>query len=646
MLKSDEEFARQLQAEEEALMVQQYVLEEHSGQFEQRIRPYINQVLMYEDPVRQEAARKTVPIEELEEKALVSLAKEGNFEPSKIEQDHAFLLQLLFWFKKSFRWVHAPSCEGCDNETVSQGMGAAIPSEIQYGATRVELYSCKYCSRITRFPRYNDPLKLVETRRGRCGEWANCFTLYCRAFNYESRLILDFTDHVWTECFSEYLGRWMHLDPCESVYDKPLLYEKGWNKKLNYVIAIAKDGVYDVTKRYTRKWPEVLSRRNITTEYALSAALANMTKECRKTLVPHVLSLLEARDISESKALEKDPNSQDDASILLPGRQSGDKEWRISRSETSPDDMGSLTCSSCPVRICTDEHVKRIYNAWSPVLCQFVENNFSKSRAVEVLQTFKRSLLDLWNLPYKNRRASINCSNDSQLSLEQLLPSFDELLDSLSLKSELANQMVDIRLAGDPVKTSLALPVALDSLEEIIQNLNECDNFDKTSLSLPLVKLNRIHSGSVLASGEELPFGIATAAFDGTCSSKWEEPDGARGCWIMYKLLGNQMLELVAYELMSANDAPERDPMDWVVEGSDDGGSSWRILDKQTSQLFENRFQRRTFKVGSLAVQSNAFRFRFLAVRDVHSTSRLQLGSIDLYAKATKFQYYMSKVSA
>jgi len=31
--------------------------------------------MQYEDPVRQEAARKTVPIHELEEKALVSLAK-------------------------------------------------------------------------------------------------------------------------------------------------------------------------------------------------------------------------------------------------------------------------------------------------------------------------------------------------------------------------------------------------------------------------------------------------------------------------------------------------------------------------------------------------------------------------------------------
>lgn len=33
----------------------------------------------------------------------------------------------------------------------------------------------------------------------------------------------------------------------------------------------------------------------------------------------------------------------------------------------------------------------------------------------------------------------------------------------------------------------------------------------------------------------------------------------------MYKLPDNQMQELVAYELMSANDALERDPMDWYA---------------------------------------------------------------------------------
>ncbi|KAJ6877076.1 hypothetical protein NC651_029949 [Populus alba x Populus x berolinensis] len=77
LMKSDEELARMLQEEEEALMLQEFAVSEQREEIGQRIRPYISQVQMYEDPVRQEAARKTVPREELEEKALVSLAKVG-----------------------------------------------------------------------------------------------------------------------------------------------------------------------------------------------------------------------------------------------------------------------------------------------------------------------------------------------------------------------------------------------------------------------------------------------------------------------------------------------------------------------------------------------------------------------------------------
>ncbi|KAL9273552.1 Peptide-N(4)-(N-acetyl-beta-glucosaminyl)asparagine amidase-like protein [Drosera capensis] len=627
---SDEELARMLQAEEEALLLQQYVAEEDNGQMERRIRPYIGQVMMYEDPNYQEAARKTVPTDELEEKALIALAKEGNFAPTINERDHAFLLQLLLWFKKSFSWVHSPSCETCGSETINEGMGDALDSEKQYGGYRVELY--RSCSRITRFPRYNDPLKLLETRRGRCGEWANCFTLYCRTLGYDSRLILDFTDHVWTECFSNHLGRWMHLDPCEGIHDKPLLYEKGWNKKLDYVIAIANDGVYDVTKRYTRKWHEVLLRRSITTEDSLSSILTNLTKERRKGFPADLLLTLEGRDRNERGVLERTAHGEDDTSVSLPGRLSGNKEWRISRSECGESD--SFSSSNCPVRQCVDAHVTQIYNAFSPFLAEFVDNHHSMSKAIDALKIFKDLLKDLKNSPYASRRASIKpVPVVSKFIVRNMLQSFVPLLNALHLKHESTSSgEVVITLANDPVKTSLALPVAFDAVVNMIQTLKNSGEISKDSFSLPTMRLNRIHSGSVLASGEELPFGIATSAFDGIRLSKWEEPSGAKGAWIVYKLADDKKCELVAYEFMSANDAPERDPMDWVVEGSDDGGSSWHIIDKQTSQKFEGRFQRKTCKVTSSGVESNTFRFRFLAVRDAASTSRLQIGSIDLYS--------------
>ncbi|KAL1558837.1 Peptide-N(4)-(N-acetyl-beta-glucosaminyl)asparagine amidase [Salvia divinorum] len=631
IMSADEKLARLLQAEEEALMMQQFVTSENREQVEQRIRPYIHQVLMYEDPQRQEDARKTVPVDKLEEKAAVALAREGNFKPTKDELDHGFLLQLLFWFKQSFRWVNSPPCDSCNSETMNQGMGIPTHSESHYGASQVELYRCKSCSSVTRFPRYNDPIKLLETRKGRCGEWANCFTLYCRAFGYESRLILDFTDHVWTECFSPYLGRRMHLDPCEGIYDNPLLYEKGWGKKLNYVIALARDGVYDVTKRYTKKWHEVLSRRVMTTEPALASIISDITRERRRNFSSEMLIEHHERDKKEAEEMERSLSLQDDTSISLPGRQSGDKEWRVARSEFGSDEHCSLSSSSCPVRKCVDEHVTKNYDAFLPLLHQLVEEESNSSRATEVLEIIRKTFIGLKNSPFKTRKTKIDAASNSLFS--RMLPSLGQLFDALSLKCELGVEgLSEICIASEPVKTSLALPVVFHALDDLIQNVRACKELKKESLTWPLLKLNRICSGFILASGEELPFGIATSAFDGTRLSKFEEPNGATGCWIIYKVLDNRMHELVSYELMSANDAPERDPMDWILEGSEDGGSTWVILDKQTSEKFDKRFQRKTYEVGSRSFWANAFRFRFLAVRDANSTSRFQIGSIDLYS--------------
>ncbi|KAJ8452478.1 hypothetical protein Cgig2_000067 [Carnegiea gigantea] len=422
-----------------------------------------------------------------------------------------------------------------------------------------------------------------------------------------SSRILDLTDHVWTECFSDHLG--------------------SWKKHLNYVIAIAKDGVYDVTKRYTRKWHEVLARRTITTESKLSSFLENLTKQCRRDFRPELISMLEERDRNEIEAFERNLHSKDDGAVSLPGRLSGDKQWRISRSEYGAGEDSTLSSSSCPVRICVDEHVTNIYNAMVVVLSQFVGTSLSVDGVIDVLKVFQKILMDLKEAPFRFRRTSIKSSDNPQPSLYDLMPAFDELLHAFHLRRELdeSGEMA-VQLAGDPVRAALALPVALDAVDDVVRSLDKCASIGEDSLCLPLVRLNRIHSGSVLASGEELPFGIATAAFDGTRLSKWEEPNGAKGGWIAYKLKDGQVCELEAYELMSANDAPERDPMDWILEGSSDEGSSWYVLDKQTSQKFEDRFQRKSYKIKSCGRQLNAFRFRFLAVRDAGSTSRLQIG--------------------
>ena len=192
-------------------------------------------------------ARGAMPMDAIRAEARERCAKVASTASAKdasgLSEEDAGVLALLRWFKEDFfAWVDAPACAHCQRAatTLAGTEGRELTSEEREGeAGRVEIYACGACGKNTRFPRYNSAIKLLETRRGRCGEWANAFTLCCRAMGYRARWVMDWTDHVWTEVYSESQKRWLHCDPCENVCDKPLLYEVGWNKSLSYVIAFS-----------------------------------------------------------------------------------------------------------------------------------------------------------------------------------------------------------------------------------------------------------------------------------------------------------------------------------------------------------------------------------------------------------------------
>ena len=167
-------------------------------------------VMVYEDKNLQEKARSVMPVQQLQEGASKKLLELSKHTKVTCSIQDLLLLELLAWFKTSFfSWVDCPKCEFCGGDTRRAGMATPDSAELMWGGARVENYQCNSCSRYTRFPRYNHPGKLLETRRGRCGEWANCFTLCCRALAFEARYVLDWTDHVWSEVYSSKLSTYI-----------------------------------------------------------------------------------------------------------------------------------------------------------------------------------------------------------------------------------------------------------------------------------------------------------------------------------------------------------------------------------------------------------------------------------------------------
>ena len=72
-----------------------------------------------------------------------------------------------------------------------------------------------------------------------------------------------------------------------------LLYGRGWGKKLTYVLGFAKDGVCDVTRRYTHQYDTLLLRRTDAPGKVTNIASAFESLACNApcfTLVPeHML---------------------------------------------------------------------------------------------------------------------------------------------------------------------------------------------------------------------------------------------------------------------------------------------------------------------------------------------------------------------
>lgn len=255
--------------------------------------------------------------------------------PIKNEDEYSdnLVKELLRYFKNDFfSWCNKPKCDKCGDDSHQQMIGMSGPNdeEQKYQCGNVEVYKCEQCNTVTRFPRYNDPTKLLETRIGRCGEWCNLFMLILKSFGLESRYVINFEDHVWNEYYSPFLKRWVHIDSCEQSFDEPHIYSVNWNKKMSYCIAYGKNEVVDVSEKYIiqNKLP-----RDKISDQDLNLVCRMITKRLRQDLNNDELYKVYCMDEQDYLNSMKKSQAQSTDSVETKGRQSGSKEWVTTRGE-------------------------------------------------------------------------------------------------------------------------------------------------------------------------------------------------------------------------------------------------------------------------------------------------------------------------
>jgi len=264
------------------------------------------------------------------------------------EGDDLLLKRLTLYFKTEvMKWCNQPpcsnsTCTGNDDGKKMESKGVRGPTtqeEKTGGASRVEVYNCTLCNTETTFPRYNSPRALLKSKRGRCGEFANLFGTYCRALGFDTRYILDFTDHVWVEVWSVRQQRWLMADSCEGLIDRPNMYEQGWGKKLSYAVGATHDSVADVSRRYTRKFlsDEFQTRRR---EFSPSEVMSdqvcmqmNGTVRQMSNMAKGRAEELDKRAKMEQKFFNTVQSSGVWDSEYREGRISGSLAWKAARRE-------------------------------------------------------------------------------------------------------------------------------------------------------------------------------------------------------------------------------------------------------------------------------------------------------------------------
>lgn len=139
--------------------------------------------------------------------------------------------------------------------------------------------------------------------------------------------------------------------------------------------------------------------------------------------------------------------------------------------------------------------------------------------------------------------------------------------------------------------------------------------------------------------------GADTNLTDGLLSTRWQ--DNAGTSWVVYDF-GASVTETVRrYRLAAASSNPERDPMNWQFQGSQNG-TDWTTLDTRTNESFATRGERREYRVGTTGAY-RYYRLNITANKSSGATAETALAefrvsSIDVWENITTFVNEESKI--
>lgn len=309
------------------------------------VQQIVQSFLRYNDPNGLDAALDTIDLPMIYQ--MVDQQENSPDKNPELGYEDLLVKSTLKYFKDHFfKWFDSPKCNCGTGDSTMEAIGhEGPPSPNPDEITVTEVYRCKGCRSEQRFSRINNPVRLLQTRQGRCGEWVNCFMLVLKAVlgpQVPVRYVWNAEDHVWCEYYSTHLDRWVHLDPCENAFDNPGLYCENWGKRMSWVVAVGDTYVADVSDKYILREDRRIAKSAVAHEGTVArfidAINASLLKkylvECDASQ-PEEKLMKTYRDVLVPRAREKKagPTNQGHERLETQGRQSGSKEWTQTRGE-------------------------------------------------------------------------------------------------------------------------------------------------------------------------------------------------------------------------------------------------------------------------------------------------------------------------